>query len=60
MNKTDFQTKWNISDELIFLLDKLYLNFTKEQLTVIVDEYYKNADEIYNTFEKENEKVDNR
>lgn len=60
MNKTDFQTKWNVSDEVIFLLDKLYLNFTKEQLIVIVDEFYNNADEIYNTFEKENKKVDNR
>jgi len=60
MDKTYFQMKWGISDELITLLDEIYLRYTKEQAIGIIRDYYDNADEIYNSFEKEKEKVDNK
>ena len=33
---------------LFSLLDRLYLEFTPEQVREIIDTYYKNADDIYN------------
>ena len=58
MDKKYFQMKWGISDELISLLDELYLRYTRQQAIGIVGDYYDNADEIYNT--KEEETVDNK
>ena len=60
MDKTYFQMRWGISDELIILLDEIYLRYTKEQAIGIIRDYYDSADEIYNSFEKEKEKVDNK
>ena len=36
---------------LFSMLDRLYLEFTPEQVREIVDTYYKNADDIYNDIE---------
>ena len=36
---------------LFSVLDRLYLEFTPEQVREIVDTYYKNADDIYNDIE---------
>ena len=52
MDKNYFQMKWGISSELIALLDELYLRYTRQQAVGIVTDYYDNADEIYNTKEK--------
>lgn len=58
MDKKYFQMKWGISDELISLLDDLYLRYTRQQAVRIVGDYYDSADEIYNT--KEEKTVDNK
>ena len=45
--------KWDaLSLYMLFsVLDRLYLEFTPEQVREIVDTYYKNADDIYNDIE---------
>ena len=45
--------KWDaLSLYMLFsVLDRLYLEFTPEQVREIVDIYYKNADDIYNDIE---------
>ena len=45
--------KWDaLSLYMLFsVLDRLYLEFTPEQVRKIVDTYYKNADDIYNDIE---------
>lgn len=45
--------KWDaLSLYMLFsVLDRLYLEFTSEQVREIVDTYYKNADDIYNDIE---------
>ena len=55
MTKKEFYDKFNLKfedliEEYAFLggLDKLYLEFTKEQALQIVEFFYDNADDIYN------------
>lgn len=55
MTKQEFYEKFNLKfqdliEECAFLvgLDKLYLEFTKEQAVEIVQFFYDNADDIYN------------
>jgi len=55
MTRQDFYKKFglkfhDIIEEYAFLggLDKLYLEFTKEQALQIIEFFYNNADDIYN------------
>ena len=59
MTKKEFYDKFNLKfedliEEYAFLsgLDKLYLEFTKEQALQIVEFFYDNADDIYNDAQK--------
>ena len=59
MTKKEFYNKFNLKfedliEEYAFLggLDKLYLEFTKEQALQIVEFFYDNADDIYNDAQK--------
>lgn len=60
MNKKEFIEKfhldnWDIvsSGVLIASLDRLYLEFTKEQVIEIVSAFYDNADDIFNSLQEE-------
>ena len=59
MTKKEFYEKHglhfkDVMDEMLFLggLDKLYLEFTKEQAIAIVNDYLDNADDIYNELQE--------
>lgn len=64
MTKKEFYDKFNLKfqdliEEYAFLggLDKLYLEFTKEQALQIVEFFYDNADDIYNDAQVEAERI---
>ena len=63
MTKKEFYEKFGLKfndliEEYAFLggLDKLYLEFTRDQALEIVDFFYQNADDIYNDAQAEAEK----
>ena len=45
----------NFLEELVFfeLMDKLYLEFTKEQILELMNDFYINADDIFNSIKEE-------
>ena len=60
MTKDEFIEKYNLKfdnklDELLFIsyLDKLYLEFTREQAIAIVADFYDNADNIFNDMKEQ-------
>lgn len=64
MTKKEFYNKFNLKfqdliEEYAFLggLDKLYLEFTKEQALQIVEFFYDNADDIYNDAQADAERI---
>ena len=46
-------------EELVFfeLMDKLYLEFTKEQILELMNDFYMNADDIFNSIKEEKEQA---
>ena len=66
MNKEEFLEKYpikfdNFLEELVFfeLMDKLYLEFTKEQVLELMNDFYINADDIFNSIKEEKEEAVN-
>ena len=64
MAKKDFYEKHGIKfkdvmEEYVFLgaMDKLYLEFTKEQVLELVSDFYDQADDIFNEVKEEAEKI---
>lgn len=64
MSKKDFYEKHGIHfkdtiEEYVFLgaMDKLYLEFTEEQVVEIVRDFYHQADDIFNEAKEEAEKI---
>ena len=66
MTKKEFLEKYPIKfdsflEELVFfeLMDKLYLEFTKEQILELMNDFYINADDIFNSIKEEKEEAIN-
>lgn len=66
MTKKEFLEKYpikfdNLLEELVFfeLMDKLYLEFTKEQILELMNDFYINADDIFNSIKEEKEQAVN-
>ena len=66
MTKKEFLEKYpikfdNFLEELVFfeLMDKLYLEFTKEQVLELMNDFYINADDIFNSIKEEKEEAVN-
>ncbi len=66
MTKKEFLEKYpikfdNFLEELVFfeLMDKLYLEFTKEQILELMNDFYTNADDIFNSIKEEKEQAIN-
>lgn len=66
MTKKEFLEKYpikfdNFLEELVFfeLMDKLYLEFTKEQILELMNDFYINADDIFNSIKEEKEEAIN-
>ena len=66
MTKKEFLEKYpikfdNFLEELVFfeLMDKLYLEFTKEQVLELMNDFYINADDIFNSIKEEKEEAIN-
>ena len=66
MTKKEFLEKYpikfdNFLEELVFfeLMDKLYLEFTKEQILELMNDFYINADDIFNSIKEEKEQAIN-
>lgn len=66
MTKKEFLEKYpikfdNLLEELVFfeLMDKLYLEFTKEQILELMNDFYINADDIFNSIKEEKEEAIN-
>lgn len=66
MTKKEFLEKYpikfdNFLEELVFfeLMDKLYLEFTKEQILELMNDFYTNADDIFNSIKEEKEQAVN-
>ena len=66
MTKKEFLEKYPIKfdsflEELVFfeLMDKLYLEFTKEQILELMNDFYINADDIFNSIKEEKEQAMN-
>ena len=66
MTKKEFLEKYpikfdNFLEELVFfeLMDKLYLEFTKEQVLELMNDFYINADDIFNSIKEEREQAIN-
>ena len=66
MTKEEFLEKYpikfdNFLEELVFfeLMDKLYLEFTKEQVLELMNDFYINADDIFNSIKEEKEEAVN-
>ena len=64
MTKKEFLEKYpikfdNLLEELVFfeLMDKLYLEFTKEQILELMNDFYMNADDIFNSIKEEKEQA---
>lgn len=64
MTKKEFLEKYpikfdNFLEELVFfeLMDKLYLEFTKEQILELMSDFYINADDIFNSIKEEKEQA---
>ena len=64
MAKKDFYEKHGIHfkdtiEEYVFLgaMDKLYLEFTKEQVLELVSDFYDHADDIFNEAKEEAEEI---
>ena len=64
MTKEEFLEKYpikfdNFLEELVFfeLMDKLYLEFTKEQVLELMNDFYINADDIFNSIKEEKEEA---
>ena len=64
MTKKEFLEKYpikfdNFLEELVFfeLMDKLYLEFTKEQILELMNDFYINADDIFNSIKEEKEQA---
>ena len=64
MTKKEFLEKYpikfdNFLEELVFfeLMDKLYLEFTKEQIIELMNDFYINADDIFNSIKEEKEQA---
>ena len=64
MTKKEFLEKYhikfdNLLEELVFfeLMDKLYLEFTKEQILELMNDFYINADDIFNSIKEEKEQA---
>ena len=64
MTKKEFLEKYpikfdNFLEELVFfeLMDKLYLEFTKEQVLELMNDFYINADDIFNSIKEEKEQA---
>lgn len=64
MTKKEFLEKYPIKfdsflEELVFfeLMDKLYLEFTKEQILELMNDFYINADDIFNSIKEEKEEA---
>ena len=64
MTKKEFLEKYpikfdNFLEELVFfeLMDKLYLEFTKEQILELMNDFYINADNIFNSIKEEKEQA---
>lgn len=64
MTKKEFLEKYpikfdNFLEELVFfeLMDKLYLEFTKEQVLELMNDFYANADDIFNSIKEEREQA---
>ena len=64
MTKKEFLEKYpikfdNFLEELVFfeLMDKLYLEFTKEQVLELMNDFYINADDIFNSIKEEREQA---
>lgn len=64
MTKKEFLEKYpikfdNFLEELVFfeLMDKLYLEFTKEQIIELINDFYINADDIFNSIKEEKEQA---
>lgn len=52
MTYKEFINKYHLNYENIVTLDDLYLNYTLEQALEIINEYFKHADEIFNSIKK--------
>ena len=66
MTKEEFLEKYpikfdNFLEELVFfeLMDKLYLEFTKEQVLELMNDFYINADDIFYSIKEEKEEAVN-
>ena len=66
MTKKEFLEQYpikfdNFLEELVFfeLMDKLYLEFTKEQIIELMNDFYINADDIFNSIKEEKEEAVN-
>ena len=64
MTKKEFLEKYpikfdNFLEELVFfeLMDKLYLEFTREQALELMNDFYVNADGIFNSIKEEKEQA---
>lgn len=49
MTVQQFKDKYRVPNTIIEALDWLYLNFTKDQALDIIDDYFANADDIWNS-----------
>ena len=52
MNSKEFKDEYRVPDTVIDSLDWLYLNLTREQALEIVNIYFDNADEIWNSLNR--------
>jgi len=64
MTKKEFLEKYpikfeNFLEEIVFfeLMDKLYLEFTREQVLELMNDFYINADGIFNSIKEEKEQA---
>lgn len=49
MDSKEFKSIYRVPDMIIETLDWLYLNFTKDQALDMIDDYFANADDIWNS-----------
>ncbi len=49
MTSKEFKNQYRVPDTIIEALDWLYLNLTKDQALDMIDDYFVNADDIWNS-----------
>ena len=52
MTAQEFKDKYRVPNTIIESLDWLYLNLTREQALEIINVYFDNADEIWNSLNR--------